>query len=99
MSENVRDTATVPHEQASTSQSEDMTKATTIHNATARALVVDDEGHIVGGGETADVVADAVTFRLIDRGDVIIVTPAKSESESKTKRASRQRDVDEKNGD
>lgn len=97
MSEKVRDTATVPHERPYTSQSEDMTKATIIHNATASALVVDKAGHIVGGGENASIVVDAVTYPLIDGGKIVVV--AEPEDDSKTKRASRQRGVDEKNGD
>jgi hypothetical protein len=93
----MRDTATVPHERPFTSQSEGMTNTTSIHNATSQALVIDSAGHILGGGETTDVVADAVTYRLVDRGEIVVL--AEPEPESKTKRASRQRGVDEKNGD
>lgn len=94
----MRDTATFPHERPSTSQSEGMNKATSIHNATAEALLVDSAGHTLGGGETADIVIDAVTYRLIDRGEIVVVAESEPE-DSKTKRASRQRDVDDKNGD
>ncbi|WNM67258.1 hypothetical protein SEA_WYBORN_15 [Arthrobacter phage Wyborn] len=78
-----------------------MSKATTIHNATAQALVVDTVGHIVGGGETAEITIDAVTYRLIENGSIIVIEQPKPEreSDSKTKRASRRSDADEKNGD
>jgi hypothetical protein len=73
-----------------------MSKATTIHNAMSYALVVDAVGHIVGGGETAEIEIDTVTHRLIDNGSIIIMTQPE---DSKKTRASRRSDVDEKNGD
>ncbi|ALY09667.1 hypothetical protein SEA_GREKAYCON_14 [Arthrobacter phage Grekaycon] len=79
-----------------------MSKATTIHNAMAHALVVDQAGHIVGGGETADIEIDAITYRLIDNGSIVIVEqpePEEEQAPAKKTRASRQPGVDEKNGD
>ncbi|QOP66255.1 hypothetical protein SEA_PIPPA_14 [Arthrobacter phage Pippa] len=79
-----------------------MSKATTIHNAMAHALVVDTAGHIVGGGETADIEIDTITHALIERGDIVIVEqpePEEEQATAKKTRASRQPGVDEKNGD
>ncbi|ASR80644.1 hypothetical protein FDI41_gp13 [Arthrobacter phage Piccoletto] len=79
-----------------------MSKATTIHNAMAHALVVDTAGHIVGGGESADIELDAVTYQLIDRGDIVIVEkpePETADEPEKKTRASRRSGADEKTGD
>lgn len=68
----------------------------------AHALVVDTAGHIVGGGETADIEIDAITYRLIDNGSIVVVEqpePEEDQAEAKKSRASRRPGVDEKTGD
>ncbi|UGL61899.1 hypothetical protein SEA_EASTWEST_15 [Arthrobacter phage EastWest] len=85
MSEKARDTERIPQADAQLAQSEVMSKTTTIHNAMSYALIVDSVGHIVGGSETAEIEADAVTHRLINSGELIVIDkkPASRTSDAK----------------
>ncbi|QIN94342.1 hypothetical protein SEA_ABBA_13 [Arthrobacter phage Abba] len=65
---------------------------TRLHNSGASLLVIDKAGHMLGGGETAQVVIDPVTQTLIDGGKLVIVDAP--DAEKAPKRAPRQHDAD-----
>lgn len=87
------DTRPVPHADEKTREAVVMKDSSTrLHNSGAGLLVIDGAGHLLGGGETTDVVIDTVTQKLIDGGKLIVVD--KPVAEKAPKRAPRQHDAD-----
>lgn len=65
-----------------------MSEKSTIHNTGSNARVVDAAGHILGGGETGEFVADEVTARLLASGAVVVIPkPAPEPEQPKPARA------------